>query len=587
MNKQNDRDMCTTHNQRKTLYCLEHKKSMCTACSDDHVYQDKCDNAKTFVACKKDILLFLTSSENFGNGINKKIKDTGSHLKEIFENNESKESLVKTYKSIKKAMDYAEKAILYIGRKQAQVLEKANLHHAEFKLEETHIMRKLKEYTELKKNFEDFKEDGGKSSSKRTICEIFDTVPTLYNLNAEIAKWREKSTAQKKIRRLVKDVGEESKKKKLKEIEEATTKYYETLKEICSEIPKIELEHKAFSKINTSNEEFKTPSTEVAGDYSTTIAYSQYIGSSIVPSNDSDSLNEGRVEESYIQISSPDTLSILKEEDKESQMFVYVDWSERAIYAMNTKKQTSKKILIPEEVPSLAEYVQMSDKEFIFAGGEDKDNKKVANCFKFNITDYSFTEIKQMNVPKSNHKLVKVDDKVYSLGGSTINDYESVDLDIVEIFDGKNWISGPDMCVKAQGLAAAYMNNLYTFGGRSESELITFIQILLHGQWSKINPSISEEVEWSIALPLNDSILLFAAEKEIWEFNTNTEGMAKKEDTIDEGCIDRSSAAVINGNVYIVGTDDKTLMILSNDEWEKVKKEKWMCHTATPKRIKT
>jgi len=582
MSKQNDRDMCVAHDRKKTLYCLEHKKSMCTACSDDHVDQDNCDGAKSFVACKKDISNFLTNPENFMNDIRKKVEDTGKNLKEIFENNESKEDLVQTYKNVKRAMDYAEKAILYIGRKEAQVLEKANLHHAKFKLEEAHIMRKLKEYTELKKNFEDFKEDS-KSSGKRNICEAFDTVPTLYDLKAEIEKWSRKSDARKKVKNLMNSIKGKSKNKKLKEIEEATIEYYERLKKICSDIPKTELEHKAFSKITTSNEESKAPPAEVAEDDEVTMAHSEYFGSSIISSKDSDYISE-----SHTQISSSDGLSTVKEENKESQMFVYVDWSERTIYAMDTKKQASKKISIPEEVPSFAEYIQISDKEFIFAGGEDKHNKEVANCFKFNITDYSFTEVKKMNVPKTNHKLVKVDDDVYSLGGSTTSYSESADLDIVEIFNGKNWELGPKMCVKAQGLAAAYMNNLYTFGGRSESDFITFVQVLSSGQWNKIHLSMSEEVEWSIALPLNNSILLFGANKEIWKFNTSIEEVTKKEDTtLDESCIDRSSAAIINGNVYIVGTGDMNLLILSNDEWEKVRKEKWMCDTTTPKRTRT
>eukprot|EP00826_Nyctotherus_ovalis_P047673 TRINITY_DN5516_c0_g4_i3.p1 TRINITY_DN5516_c0_g4~~TRINITY_DN5516_c0_g4_i3.p1 ORF type:complete len:598 (+),score=133.12 TRINITY_DN5516_c0_g4_i3:95-1888(+) len=570
----NQIDWCAIHNKARTQYCLVHKQSLCVECSSEHQEKTNCSESKTYITCKKEALNFLADTKTFKEKIDAKTAETGQNLVEAYKANESKDDVVSTYRVVKEAMDYAKRAMLCVGKKDLQFVEKAKLFHAESKLEERIIVRKLKEYAKLRKDLEDCKEDLNQAANKRAICEVFETIPTLYELRDEIKKWLRKSEACKKIEYLKKEIMEKSRKEKFKEIEAAAKEFKKKLISICGDIPKSELVAKSFSDSKAVCEEEKIPSYTTEGEF----VISQLV-SPLVKGSDSGS--DAKMENNYGLSDSLDLVESLytKEEGKsssgEAQRIFYAAWPKGSLFIGSIDKRIMrKKISFPHRFPSYAEYIQISNKEILFAGGKDEEDKRVAACFKFNVDGNLFTEVKPMRVAKTNHTLVKADPEIYCLGG--IGGEPESELDCVEIFVGDTWVEGPKMCVKAQGVVAAYEKKLYAFGRISEGNFIRSVQALSSGKWEEIQLNI-DDIDWSLAVPLNDSILLFAPDNDVWQFSTYTYKATKKAHTLlNEDSFDKNTVKVIADDVYIVGTRTDNLLVFSKDRWRVIESKKWL-----------
>eukprot|EP00826_Nyctotherus_ovalis_P040545 TRINITY_DN4007_c0_g1_i1.p1 TRINITY_DN4007_c0_g1~~TRINITY_DN4007_c0_g1_i1.p1 ORF type:complete len:606 (+),score=187.95 TRINITY_DN4007_c0_g1_i1:116-1933(+) len=572
---------CAAHGKYKTQYCLEHKEMLCIECSSEHKEAKRCDNGKTFATCKVDALKFLTEANEIETQINRRIRNYSEKLIDVFENNESKEDVLRVYKTVKEVMDFVKRAVLYVGRKEVDSLEQAKLYHAKAKMEERILFEKLREYRKLREEFEQCQENPSQPTSKMEVCEAFEKIPTLCNLKKEFEAWLAESEAREKIKHLKNKVEAKKKKEKLAYIDKTIQKCFKELKTICETIPKIELEAKQFTEIETPSEEEKIASSTIEEEDS---LISEIFNSPFSRQDQpSSTINMEDEEDGKLEIiqnhSEVLESKFIREEEKvlsviiESQILC-TDWAKRLILIGSFDKYMQKKVELPLDLPC-GEYVQMSSKEFLFAGGKDKQGKEVAACFKFNIDDCSFIEVKPMKIPKSNHALVNAEGEIYSLGGAH-SEPESTDLDSVEIFT-EDWTEGPKLPTKAQGLAAAHLQKLYAFGGTHKGEAIRSVQVLSSGQWEEIKLSIGEEVSWSVAVPFNDSVMLLEPGKDIWLFNTSNCELEKKSDTVlSESSIDKNSAKVINGDVYVVSTHSASLLILNSGQWRKVENEEWL-----------
>lgn len=577
---ENSNAWCAMHGKYRTQYCLEHKEMLCIECSSEHKEAKRCDNGKTFATCKVDALKFLTEANEIEAQINKRIRNYSERLIDIFEKNESREDVMRVYKTVKEVMEFVKRAVLYVGRKEVDSLEQAKLYHAKAKMEEKILFEKLKEYRRLREQFEVCQENPSQPASKMEVCEAFEKIPTLCNLKKEFEAWLAESEAREKIKHLKTRVEAKKKREKLASIDKAIQKCFKELKTMCEAVPKAELEARQFTEIETPNEEEKIASSTIEEE---DLLISEILNSPSSHKDQSSSLDKIEGEESKFEVvqnhSELFESKLIKEEGKASSVvtdfqLLYTDWTKKLILIGSFDKYMQKRVELPLDLPC-GEYVQVNSKEFLFAGGKDGQGKEVAACFKFNVDSCSFIEVKPMKIPKSNHALVEVEGEIYSLGGAR-SEPESADLDSVEIF-AEDWTEGPRLPTKAQGLAAVYLHKLYAFGGTHQGEAIRSVQTLSSGQWEEIKLSIDEEVDWSVAVPFYDSVMLLGPGKDVWLFNTNNYEVEKKMGTVlSESSIDKNSAKVINGDVYVVSTYSKSLLILSSGQWRRVESEKWL-----------
>ena len=299
----------------------------------------------------------------------------------------------------------------------------------------------------------------------------------------------------------------------------------------------------------------------------------------------------------YSKISYPSLVDQMKESNEENKEITKCTKKDekkeigelltsKVIYGINQSKNNlllggikeHKLVTIPFDCSS-SEYVQIEEGKILIAGGVDERGLKTNLCRTCDLTLGSFNTAASMEIPKIDHVLVLVLDKVFCLGGMTGDNSEETEINDTEVYSvkEKKWMQGPNLRLKARKLAAVCLDNvLYAFGGICCSYPLNSIQILKSDAWESLKISVYEEMKWTVALPFHGKILLFGGQ-ELHEFNPETtELINKKISGLESVEIDKNSVKCYNDSlIYVVGTGSNELHILSNWEWIVKSDEEW------------
>ena len=266
-----------------------------------------------------------------------------------------------------------------------------------------------------------------------------------------------------------------------------------------------------------------------------------------------------------------------------------MDGANAQLFGLPVSEGSHIKLAQKEEVngvfPAKCEFVYYQ-KSLFGCGGENADSTWNAAAFEIDLNKAPLQAVVREPLPsgRTGHCLVVVNSSIYSIGGTTIDPIENVD-----IYSHNAWTPGPNLLQGLKEPAAVFIEknqSLYVFGGRTATELATDVLVLNIASGAtdwEILPVLSlpvqDQLYMYVAAPYNDGVMLFGGfnsqECFFYDLTANALSPIPGLQFPDAKRIKTSTIYAFKEEIYAFCPNDSQLYSFANGKWKATPTSDW------------